>query len=179
MSNEAARSADSFSPLVWFLIKKFISASGTICPQSFQTIDTVAMLNYQVQVLPINQFDLIFSFPSNTFEHVSPQNSVSFLLQTQSPLQSRTCEIPSLPPISVSVHLSFDFSLRTHHMGTYLVFTFQRISNSNDNDLLLLLYFGHCKVKVKYMLVIGRETFLLLFFRVKIRNPLGVLFICI
>ena len=47
MSNEAARSADSFSPLVWFLIKKFISASGTICPQSFQTIDTVAMLNYQ------------------------------------------------------------------------------------------------------------------------------------
>lgn len=114
--------------------------------------------------------------PSSTFLH----RTQSHFFSKRNPLYSHEpVKYPVYHLISVSVHLSFHFSLRTHHMGTYLVFTFQRPSNNNNNDLLLLLYLGHCKVNVKYMLVIGRETFLLLFFRVKICNPLGVLFICI
>ena len=76
---------------------------------------------------PINWFDLTppplsvfaITLPSMFPNKIQAHN----LLQRQSPLQSRRCNTPSLPPkrlkiIDVPIHLSCHFSVWTKHKGT-------------------------------------------------------------
>ena len=131
------------------------------------------MLNYQVQVPHTNWFDLtplpLSVFPVTILITLPHRIQAHNLLQKYPLLLSRTCNRPCLPPkelksLHVPIHLSYHFSVRTHHKGTLkpklwiLIYSQDEYLRTTSNVNLLPIQSPNVKILFKYDMLFKSQT---------------------